>query len=501
MKKPDVLVIGGGGAGLAAAITAAEAGRSVLLLEKGERLGGSTGWSIGSITAAGTPDQRAAGIQDSWKDHLADMPAWAADLAARDNMALCEVLTRHAADAVAWLRESGVEFIGVFEEPPHRKPRMHNVLPNSGSYIYHLSRRARRAGVQCLLQTRAEKLLQDADGRVVGVQACGPDGQSRILSAEAVVLAGGDFNASREFKIEFGNADQTGIPAVNSLATGDCQRMGRVVGGRIVNGDIALNDPRFRFAPPARRPWFLSLPPVRPITTIMRWAMRVLPPRLARPFIMSFVTTALAPEAHLLKLGAVLVNKNGETFLREGEKIGHGIARQPDNAAWLFMDGPRLQLCSHWPNFVSTAPGVAYAYIDDYERNRPDLCTRGKEVRTLAVRNNMPVEALQQAAQSAGFESGPYLLLGPIHAVTVIADGGLAVSPRLEVLDAADAPIPGLYAAGSAGQGGLLLKGHGHHLAWAFVSGRIAGRLAADEVRHGVVPVSPFTCVSKRGEA
>jgi len=227
----------------------------------------------------------------------------------------------------------------------------------------------------------------------------------------------------------------------------------------------------------------------------------VLPPRLARPFIMSFVTAAVAPEAHLLKLGAVLVNKNGETFLREGEKIGHGIARQRDNAAWLFMDGPRLQLCSHWPNFVSTAPGVAYAYIDDYERNRPDLCTRGKEVRTLAVRNNMPVEALQQAAQSAGFESGPYLLLGPIHAVTVIADGGLAVSPRLEVLDAADAPIPGLYAAGSAGQGGLLLKGHGHHLAWAFVSGRIAGRLAADEVRHGVVPASHFTRVSKRGEA
>ncbi|WP_255481773.1 FAD-dependent oxidoreductase [Ramlibacter pinisoli] len=479
MKQCDVLVVGGGGSGLAAAITAAEEGRSVVLLEKGEKLGGTTGWSIGSITAAGTPDQRAAGVDDSWQDHLADMPAWAGDLAHRDNMALCEVLTRHAADAVAWLRESGVEFIGVFEEPPHRRPRMHNVLPNSGSYIYHLSRRAQRAGVQVQLGTRAEKLLQGPDGRIVGVQACGPDGASHAIGARCVVLAGGDFNASREFKIEFGNQDQVDIPAVNRLATGDCQRMARDVGAVIVNGDIALNDPRFRFAPPARLPWFLSLPPVRPITTLMRWAMRTMPPALARPFVMSFVTTALAPEAHLLKLGAALVNRAGEAFLGDGEKIGFGIARQPGNAAWLFMDGERLQLFSRWPNFISTAPSVAYAYVDDYQRNRPDLCARAPDLEALAARSGMPLPGLQATATAAGFRDGPFLLLGPIHAVTVLADGGLAVTPQLEVLDAGGHPVPGLYAAGSTGQGGLLLKGHGHHLAWAFVSGRLAGRNAS----------------------
>jgi len=484
MKKFDVIVVGGGGSGLAAAITAAESGCAVLLVEKGERLGGSTGWSIGSLTAAGTPDQRAMGIDDSWQEHLADMPAWAGDLVHRDNMALCALLTRNAASALAWLRESGVEFVGVFEEPPHRKPRMHNVLPNSGAYIHHLSRRARRAGVTCWLKTRAEKLLKADDGRIVGVQVCGQDGNKQDVQAGAVVLAGGDFNASREFKLEFGNADQLDIPPVNPLSTGDCQRMGREVGGRIVNGDIALNDPRFRFRPPSRHPWFLSLPPVRPITTFMRWAMLNLPARIARPFIMSFVTTALAPEPHLLRLGAVLVNRQGQSFLREGEKIGHGIARQPDNAAWLFMDGPRIELFSRWPNFISTAPGVAYAYIDDYQRNRPDLCFRAQTLENLAERSGMPLQSLRLSAQEAGFTQGPFLLLGPIQAVTVLADGGLAVSPRLEVLDASDAPIPGLYAAGSAGQGGLLLKGHGHHLAWAFVSGREAGRNAAATARE-----------------
>jgi predicted oxidoreductase len=53
------------------------------------------------------------------------------------------------------------------------------------------------------------------------------------------------------------------------------------------------------------------------------------------------------------------------------------------------------------------------------------------------------------------------------------------VNERLEVLGAEGHPIPGLFAAGSTGQGGLLLKGHGHHLGWAFTSGRLAGRHAA----------------------
>jgi succinate dehydrogenase/fumarate reductase flavoprotein subunit len=87
----------------------------------------------------------------------------------------------------------------------------------------------------------------------------------------------------------------------------------------------------------------------------------------------------------------------------------------------------------------------------------------------------------QRLRQSLGNRqtTPPYLLLGPIHSYVVLADGGLAVSTKMEVLDRGGKPIPGLYAAGSSGQGGLLLCGHGHHLAWAFVSGRIAGASAA----------------------
>jgi fumarate reductase flavoprotein subunit len=99
----------------------------------------------------------------------------------------------------------------------------------------------------------------------------------------------------------------------------------------------------------------------------------------------------------------------------------------------------------------------------------------------------MPAAALRGTVDSfnagAGnrpkFGSGPYVALGPVLAVFVHAEGGLAIDHEHRVLGEGERPIPGLYAAGSTGQGGLLLKGHGHHLAWAFASGRRAGRNAA----------------------
>jgi fumarate reductase flavoprotein subunit len=70
-----------------------------------------------------------------------------------------------------------------------------------------------------------------------------------------------------------------------------------------------------------------------------------------------------------------------------------------------------------------------------------------------------------------------------VRSAFVRAEGGLAVDARQRVRGTGGAPVPGRFAAGSSRQGGLLLKGHGHHLAWAFVSGRRAGRFAALETQ------------------
>ena len=140
----DVVVIGGGGSGLAAAIEARAAGARVLLLEKNDQLGGSTAWSVGSITTTGSPHQQRRGISDSPDDHFSDMPLFAPELASRDNDELRRILCDEIPDAFLWLQSLGVRFFGPMPEPPHRQPRMHNVLPNSRSFIYHLERRARR---------------------------------------------------------------------------------------------------------------------------------------------------------------------------------------------------------------------------------------------------------------------------------------------------------------------------------------------------------------------
>src|SRR5690606_1966670 len=123
----DVIVVGGGGSGLAAAIEAASIGRQVILLENAPQLGGSTGRSVGSITATNTPQQLRRGILDSADHHLEDLEKLNAYLGLEGNRALNRMLVDNVPDTVRWLMSMGVEFFGPMNELPHRKPRMHVV--------------------------------------------------------------------------------------------------------------------------------------------------------------------------------------------------------------------------------------------------------------------------------------------------------------------------------------------------------------------------------------
>jgi fumarate reductase flavoprotein subunit len=481
-ESADVIVVGGGGSGLAAAVSAAENGACVLLLEKNPELGGSTRWSVGSVTSSGTPHQRRAGISDTTEAHFEDLGKMDGPLVERDNPVLRRLLTTNVPDTFAWLRGMGVEFQGPMEEPPHRVARMHIVLPNSKAYIYHLSRRARRLGVDIRVSAPVTRILVE-DGQATGVAVEGSTGQKEIRARKAVIVAGGDYSGNSIMKAKLVDPLLGAVPAVNPTATGDCQRMVEQVGGRIVNGDLALG-PVLRFVRPPRRMFYEHIPPYRLLTKGMRFAMSHFPDRLIRPFVMGFMTTVLAPEMGLFRDGALLVGGRGERLSFEGTTAGRAIAATPDNRGFILFDDRLAARYSAWPHFVSTAPGVAYAYLPDYRRTRPDLCHDGDDAGSLARKIGADEAVMAETIRSAGL-SGPLHALGPLQALVVYTDGGVMVSERLEVLRTDGSPIRGLYAAGSTGQGGLLLEGHGHHLGWAFTSGRLAGRAAASSQTTG----------------
>ncbi|MBI4192674.1 MAG: FAD-dependent oxidoreductase [Betaproteobacteria bacterium] len=498
----DVVVIGGGGSGLAAAIAAADQGAGVIVLEKNPVLGGTTALSVGVISATRTPNQTRMGIVDSPEAHYEDMELFSKIYTSRaDNDALRRVLAENLPDTVQWLSSLGVEFFGPTEESPHRKPRMHNALPGARSYIYHLQRRAKSIGVQILTNARARRLLV-SDGRVVGVEFDQPGGAGTVArAARGVILTTGDYSANPDMKRELISAAVADAAPVNPNSTGDGQRMALELGAKILNGDMFHGGARF--VAPAKPSWISKLPPSRWLMRLTNLALRYAPTSIVRRFVMGFLTSVLVPSHNLFGAGAILVNKVGERFADESRKTVFELAYQPDGIAYILLDGELAEKFSKAPHEISTAPGFAYAYLGDYEKNRLDLFHKGSTLEELA--RSMGIDSAKLAAtvekyntsdaddapagppargQRPRLRSPPFYALGPVRNYINFTDGGLAVNERLQVLDAQDRAIPGLYAAGSAGQGGLLLKGHGHHLGWAFTSGRLAGKYVTN--RAGV---------------
>jgi len=492
-ERWDVIVVGGGGAGLAAAVASSEAGARTLVLEKAPSLGGSTRLAVGSISAPGTRLQRRRGISDSVESFAVDSKKFTGDLAPRDNTALRATLAAEAADTVAWLEAFGVAFVGPFPEPPHRVPRMLNVVPGSHAYVTALARQARRHGAEIRTGARVTGLVQGG-GRVEGVELESPaGGHARLLARGGVVLATGDFSSSPELKAKFIRREAGAVAGINPLSTGDGHVMGAAAGGELVNMDIT-DGPQLRFRPPPALPWLERLPSSRPLWRLYALAGNALPRRVTRFFAKQLLTAWMAPAAGFLE-AALIVNRDGRRVDDHGHGFAYAVAGEPEAQAFLIVSEALARRFSSGAGHISTAPGIAYADWNDYRRGRPDLITRGASVPELATKLQMTPELLAATvagqidrapagAQPSPFARGPYYAMGPVHSIFVTTEGGLRVSEECRVLSLEGHPIPGLWAAGSAGQGGLVLNGHGLHILWAMASGRISGRSAAAAVKR-----------------
>jgi fumarate reductase flavoprotein subunit len=492
----DVLVVGGGGAGLACAVSAAQQGAAVLLLEKQHQLGGSTGRAVGSFTASGTAVQRRARIVDNPDDHQVDAALFAPrEYEARNNAQLRRYFFGQSAETLDWLMSMGLVFHGPSPEPPNRVPRMHNVVPNAKAYVTVLQLRLLRLGGTILCDTPAEKLVLES-GRVTGVVARVEGSLKVVRARRGVVLAAGDYSGSSEMIAKYRGKGFASIDGINPDATGDGHRLAEEVGARLVNMDITYG-PELRFVPSKRAGIEQLLPSRGPLLRVMGSLMPLVPPWIIRWMIKRMLVLWQHPEDAILTDGAILVNLEGQRFCDEtvSPQREIAVAAQSQKAAYLLLDERLTARYSQWPHYISTAPEIAYAYVRDYLRLRADVAVERPDIAAVAASRGLPGQTLAETVgrynrcamervrddfgrqdDRVPLSGSRWVLLGPVKAYFTNSEGGAAIDETQRVLDHDGKPIPGLFAAGQTGLGGMVLWGHGLHIAWALTSGRLVGQ-------------------------
>ncbi len=488
----DVIIVGGGGSGLAAAVSAAQNGASVLLLEKHPELGGATGIAVGSLTANRTRLQERAGIKDTLDAHAEDAGRFPpTEIEKRNNDDLRRWFLNHSADTLHWLMDMGLNFYGPNPEPPNRVPRMHNVVPGAKAYITMLHAKLLQHGGVVLNEAPVVELTRK-DAWVSGVIAEIKGVRTTFTAQRGVVLAAGDYANSPELIARFKGQQFAHIEGISARATGDGHLLAESVGAKLVNMDVTYG-PELRFVPPKTKTFQQLLPTRGPLTRLMGMVVPRLPQFVISAMIKRLLVTWQHPEDALFEDGAILINQRGERFCEEATSPEReiAIAQQPGKICYLLLDRQLIEKYSRWPNFISTAPKIGYAYAEDYLKLRPDVAVKGQTLSQVAEKRGVPAEALQNAVEESNqakaergrpkLEGGPWLLLGPAKAYFTTTEGGVVIDKQFRAHNEGGEPIPGLYAVGQNGLSGQILWGHGLHIAWAITSGRLVGEILAKE--------------------
>jgi fumarate reductase flavoprotein subunit len=456
----DIIIIGGGGAGLAAGIMARKAGVSVMVLEADTKLGGATALSAAVMYACNTSVQKARGIEDTpdaMYYYMMTLAGW--DTYPRNMKILCE----QSGPALEWLISLGVHFppeyllcSGVEDTPRgHPSQGLCDALINA----------AGAAGVEYALGTRVDKLLIE-NGRVGGVSAGGDE----LRAAAVIVTTGGFGNSPEMIKNYYPTAayhgDWTYSVHMNApYILGDGITLGKSVGAAIVGEDTGL---------------------LLPTSGLGKWIEAFMPPWI------------------------MLVNTHGVRFMDESAPYavsGYVMNSQPEKHAYAIFDEPTLEVASQDMRFADPYHSGTAMPTWEYHLLRQSI-TNGKIIKAdsiaeLAQKLGIKADTLQttveqyntdcdQGCDSLYFkemETRFAIRSGPFYAREVRAcvigqtGAGLNIDPQARVLDEHGRVIPGLYAAGEVlGCGvGKRYFGGGMGICNAMVFGRIAGTEAAAE--------------------
>lgn len=230
-EEADIVVVGTGGGGYAAAVEAANAGASVLLLEKSSAVGGDSALCDGILGGWGTRLAKEQGISataDQVYEWFMAHPEWYGPKDAE----IARVQADKSGETIDWLQDLGTPFAK--EVGPRfgytELPVIHQVEGLGAAMIKSLGAAAEKAGVKTLMETRASKLLTDAEGRVIGLEASQKKDTLRIKANKGVILATGGHSGSKTMLAAMNPECANILPGSNPGATGDGLALATSVG-------------------------------------------------------------------------------------------------------------------------------------------------------------------------------------------------------------------------------------------------------------------------------
>lgn len=238
----DIIVVGAGGAGMTAAISAHDGGARVIVLEKMNVAGGNTCFAEGGMNACCTQTQREEGIEDSVELFTADTLKGGHD---KGNKELVNYLCAHSNDAVERLAERGMHLTKISTSGGASVPRIHRPEDGSavGKYlVYHLCQQCAERGIDAVTHIDVKEVLME-NGAIVGVRA--NDGRSKrdiVYRGSAVIIAAGGFGANHEMLAQYRPELLNAVTTNQQGAQGDGIRLGQDLGADVVDiGEIQVH--------------------------------------------------------------------------------------------------------------------------------------------------------------------------------------------------------------------------------------------------------------------
>ena len=449
----DVVVIGAGGAGFSAAITARNAGANVVLLEKMPAVGGNSLISGAEMNVAKNWVQPKLGINDDSPELHAQDTFKGGD--GKGDMKVINVMTHEALDAAKWCRDYlGVRFEddNLFFFGGHSRKRALIPVGHTGTeFIAKFQAKADELGIPVITNMKAEELIKNKDGRVVGVKAT-MDGSEYTFNAKGgVVLATGGFGANPEMVKKYNPKIDERFKTTDAPgSTGEALYMAERAGAELVNMGYIQTYP-----------------------------------------ICDPISGAIELIADARFDGAIMLNQEGKRFVEELQRrdvLSEAILNQTGQYCWVL-----------WNDNIGKISNTVKAHANEYEAfTKQGIMTTCDDLKCIADFTKIPFDQLQKTVKRVSdmagkgndkdfnhraglmdMQQGKYYVIKAVPS-THHTMGGVRINEKAEALTAEGKVIPGLWAAGEVTgvtHGTNRLGGNAY--TDIIVFGRIAGEAAA----------------------